>query len=51
LVKRITYEIKQAIRYGATDAAKVYLQLMKDLKVNPLKRIAYRFLLLIFGYL
>jgi glycosyltransferase involved in cell wall biosynthesis len=51
LVKRITYEIKQAIRYGATDASKVYLQLMKDLKVNPLKRIAYRFLLLIFGYL
>jgi hypothetical protein len=44
LVYRITYEIRQSIRYRASEATRIYLQLMKDLKVNWFKRFFYRIL-------
>ncbi|MDF2456620.1 MAG: b-glycosyltransferase, glycosyltransferase family 2 protein [Cytophagaceae bacterium] len=49
LVHRITYEIRQSIRYGAYDASIVYLRLMKELKVNLFKRIFYRILVVLIG--
>jgi glycosyltransferase involved in cell wall biosynthesis len=49
LVYRITYEIRQSIRYGARDASKIYLKLMKDLKVNPVKIFFYRILMTLIG--
>jgi len=42
LVHRITYEIRQSIRYGAHDASLIYLSLMKELNVNRVKRIFYK---------
>ncbi|MDB5257489.1 MAG: b-glycosyltransferase, glycosyltransferase family 2 protein [Chitinophagaceae bacterium] len=49
LVYRITYEIRQSIRYGAYDASMTYLKLMKDLKVNRVKRAFYRILVILLG--
>lgn len=49
LVHRITYEIRQSIRYGAYNASVIYLRLMKELKVNPFKRLFYRILVLLIG--
>jgi glycosyltransferase involved in cell wall biosynthesis len=42
LLKRIRYEIKQAIRYRAPHAVFIYVRLMKDLGVNPMMRFFYR---------
>ncbi len=49
LVHRITYEIRQSIRYGAYDASVIYLGLMKELKVNLIKRTFYRILVVLLG--
>ena len=46
LVHRITYEIRQSIRYGAHDASLIYLKLMKGLKVNFFKRMFYKLLVI-----
>ena len=47
LVHRITYEIRQSIRYKAHGASAIYLKLMKQLHVNPLKRFMYKILVLV----
>ncbi|MDB5272394.1 MAG: b-glycosyltransferase, glycosyltransferase family 2 protein [Chitinophagaceae bacterium] len=44
LLLRIQYEIRQAIRYKASGAVSIYLQLMEDLKVNRVTRIVYKVL-------
>lgn len=46
---RITYEIRQSIRYGAYDASSIYLKLMKDLNLNLAKRMFYKIAVLLMG--
>lgn len=47
LVHRVTYEIRQSIKYRAHGASRIYLQLMKQLHVNPLKRMMYKILVFV----